>query len=261
MQTFDLSRLGIVTLAAAALTMSGCGGGGGSTGGTIPAPGPSASAPVPVPTTPSATPTPPGSSSQTITTSAGATEGTPGKFQSNEGDTSSGGQGQTVDGISCDPTMSDNYHVHSFLGVYYNGTLMALPAGVGMENPQAPSNGFVNVASCFYYLHTHDQSGLIHVEDPNPNNLPITASMYTLKTFLDVWGISADANHFGPFQGSVRVFTSGASARTSSTVSASNLTYYGSDPNSVPLYSHEVIFVEVGTPPATLPNVYFYEQQ
>lgn len=180
----------------------------------------------------------------------------------NEGDTASGGQGaNTIDNtITCQPTMSNNYHIHIFLGVYVNGQLMALPMAIGMENPGAPSSGFINTATCFYFIHTHDSSGIVHVEDPNPNNLAVTASMYTLQDVLDVWGITASANNFGQFTGPVRVFTSGQTYDGQNTnVPATSLTYWGNNPATVPLYSHEVIYVEVGpTWPTTLPNVVFY---
>jgi hypothetical protein len=159
--------------------------------------------------------------------------------------------------------MPDNYHVHLFLGVYNNGTLMALANGTGMVNPQPPDRtGFVNFANCFYFLHTHDSSGIVHIEDNQ--NVPGTQSIFTLKTYLDIWGITADSNHFGPFTGPVRVFTSGQVYRgnmNNGVVSASTYTFYGTDPTNIPLYSHEVIFVEVGpTYPASLPNVSFYTQ-
>jgi len=209
-----------------------------------------------------ATPTAPSASSQTITTAQGAVDGQPNMFTPTEGDTATGGQGSPVDGITCDPTMSNNYHVHIFLGVYYNGQLMALPTAIGMENPGAASAGFVDSATCFYHIHTHDSSGIVHVEDPNPNNIPITGTMYTLQNVLDVWGITTDANHFGPFTGPVEVFTSGQVYRgdqNNQVTPATDLTYWGQNAATVPLYSHEVIYVEVGpTYPTTLPNVSFY---
>ena len=157
--------------------------------------------------------------------------------------------------------MPNTYHVHIFLGVYDNGTLMALPIGTGMVSPNAPSNGFVNGAQCFYFLHTHDRSGIVHIE--SNMSTPTSQSIYTLKTYLDIWGITADANHFGPFQGPVRVFTSGQVSRgnmNNGLVTASNYTFWGTDPSNVPLYSHEVIFVEVGPNYPALPNVSFYTQ-
>ena len=175
-----------------------------------------------------------------------------------------GGQGQSVDGVSCDPTMSNNYHVHFFLGLYVNGTQYAIPSGLGMKNSQPPVNGFVNSAQCFYHIHTHDSSGIIHVEDPNTTSLPVTATKFTAKTLFDIWGITVNSNQFGPFSGPVRVFTSGQQYRgdqNNGKVSASTLTFWGSDANSIPIYSHELIFIEVGPNyPASLPNVSFYTE-
>lgn len=221
---------------------------------------------------PQATPTNPGSSAQTIVTSSGGINGTINQFTPNVGDTSSGGHGGSVDGITCDPTMSNNYHVHIFLGVYVNGNLTALPGGVGMDNPGAfgsggGGTGFINAATCFYHLHVHDRSGYVHVEDPDPNNVPITGTLYTLKELFDIWGISVNANQFGPFSGPVRVFTSGqtfrggCSSTATCTIPATDLTYYGSDATTVAIYSHEVIYIEIGpTWPTTLPNVEFYTE-
>lgn len=244
--------LHVVALASAA-ALAACGGGSNGSGPVVPG------VPTPVPSSPSATPTPPGSSTQTVVTHAGDVIGTPNGFSPPNADTSSGGQGQTVDGVPCNPVMQSSYHVHPLVALYVNGTQYAIPHGLGMQNPGAPdASGFVNTATCFYYMHTHDSSGIIHIEDPSTT--PNTQSLYTLKTFLDIWGITAGANSFGPFSGPVRVFTSGSVAQSSLTVNASQLTYFGSDPNGVPLYSHEYIVVEVGpTYPTTLPNVQFYE--
>jgi len=237
-----------------------CGGGGGSGPGSPP----STTGPQSNPT-----PTPPGSSTETITTYAGASIGTQGTFSPSEGDTSTGGQGQTVDGITCAATMSNNYHVHVYLGVYVNGSQVSMPAGVGMENPgplgvaPAATPGFVNSATCYYYVHTHDQSGIVHVEDPNPSNVPVTGTVHTLQDLFDEWGITVNANQFGPYSGPVRVFTSGQLYRggNGNAIPATDLTYYGSNAGTVALYSHEVIFIEVGpTWPTTLPNVSFYTQ-
>jgi hypothetical protein len=243
----------------AIVALSACGGGGGGISGA-PASLPTASASA----APTPTPTPPVPGTQTIDTSQGSVSGETGMFDPTEGDTASGGQGSPIDNIDCEPTMSNNYHVHIYLGVFVNGTQMALPTGIGMQDPGPAVQGFVDTASCFYFIHTHDSSGIVHVEDPNPDNAPITSSIYTLQNVLDVWGITADANHFGPFTGPVEVFTSGPVSRggTSTTlVPSTTLTYYGANPNTVPLYSHEVVFVEVGpTFPSSLPSVNFYLQ-
>lgn len=238
------------TLLVAAL-LAGCGGGSSSQ-----------AIPTGVPPGPSATPTPPGPSSTTMVTSAGSINGKADQFMPTQGDTSSGGNGQSVDGVSCDSVMADTYHIHIFLGIYVNGVQYAVPTALGMENPAAPQNGFVNSATCFYWLHSHDSSGIVHVESPDPTGIPITQSAFTLKTLFDIWGITVNANQFGTFSGPVRVFTSGQTYQGGvATIPASDYTYWNADPNTIPIYSHEVVMIEVGpTYPASLPNVHFYEQ-
>ncbi len=278
MLTKVASRTALAALCVAGFGLSACGGGGSGGGGSVPTTAPTSTAPPGTPTPPPATstpavtptpppptlppgptPTPPGASTQTLHATQGGLNGRIGGFTPSEGNTSSGGTGGNVDGIPCLPVMPTTYHVHIFLGVYNNGTLMALPIGTGMVNPGTPVSGFLNTAQCFYFTHTHDSSGIVHIE--SNQNVAVTKSIYTLKTYLDIWGITADANHFGPFQGPVRVFTSGQVYRgnmNNGLVTANNYTYYGSDPSSVPLYSHEVIFVEVGPNYPALPNVSFY---
>jgi hypothetical protein len=188
-------------------------------------------------------------------------------FNPTDQDTSTGGTGQTVDNIpAVTPAQmgqyQSQYHVHAYLALYVNGQQYAIPHGLGMVSPGAPINGFVNSATSFYLIHTHDSSGIIHIESPSNGKPNLASSVYTLKNFLDIWGLTVNSNQFGPFQGPVRVFTSGPMSRSdgnNTTVNASTLTYYGSDPSNVPLYSHEYIVVMVGpTYPTSVPNVDFY---
>jgi len=224
---------------------------------------------MPQQSTPTSSPLP--SPSPTITLSAsvlhaseGGVLGDPDMFTPTFGNTASGGSGSPVDGITCDPTMSNNYHIHVFIGIVVNGVHYALPYAIGMVSPGAPVAGFVNTAHCFYDLHTHDSSGIVHVEDPDPTKAPITASLYTLKNVLDVWGITLDRSHVGQFLGPVVVMTSGQVYRgnqNDATVPSSTYSFYGGDPNSIPLYSHEVIWLMVGpTYPTSLDGVTFYTQ-
>jgi len=75
--------------------------------------------------------------------------------------------------------------------------------------------------------------------------------------------LEQNSNQFGPFMGPVRVFTSGPvyrGATPDQITPASDLAFFGNDPNAVPLYSYEIVDVEVGPSyPATLPNVRFYQ--
>lgn len=196
-----------------------------------------------------------------------------------------GGQGPVgsgaVDGITCDSTMSNVYHVHAFIGLYVNGQEIAIPDAVGLVNPNGESPAAGNTdywknqeiyASCYYHIHTHDASGLIHVEDPDPSGTPITGTLFTTGNFFDEWGLSVAGDHFGPFQGVVSVYTSGQFSRNVSScagtapceVGATNYTLWTGDPTQIPLYSHEVIWFEVGTgnpAPIRLPGINFWTKQ
>jgi hypothetical protein len=198
-------------------------------------------------------------------TGPGKIRGTDDQFSPVDGDTASGGNGQTIDGITCQKTMSNNYHVHVVVVLYVNGVHYALPDTIGMKHPQVePPNGFTKYAYCFYDLHSHDASGYVHVESIDPNHVPITGTIYTLQNLFDVWGITVNANQVGQFTGPVQVVTSGQVYRGgpgNAVVYRSMYSTWQGDPNAVPLYSHEVIFLEVGpTYPTILPNVIFYSE-
>lgn len=165
--------------------------------------------------------------------------------------------------------MSENYHIHVFIGLYVNGTEYALPRGIGVADPTNPNNPSINYATqCFYYTHTHDSTGVVHIEDYNNGLLetPPISTNYILKTFFDVWGITVDNTHFGQFAGPVTVYTSGQVYRgdkNGSTVAENTLTQWTGDPNQIPLYSHEVIWFFIGPPstyPTSLPGVHFFEE-
>jgi hypothetical protein len=95
-------------------------------------------------------------------------------------------------------------------------------------------------------------------------HVPITGTIYSTQNLFDIWGITVNANQVGQFSGPVQVVTSGQVYRGgpgNGVVYRSMYTPWTGDPNAIPLYSHEVIFLEVGpTYPTTLPNVIFYSE-
>jgi hypothetical protein len=232
-----------------------------------PSPSPSASA-APSPTvtpvstaTPNPTPTPtPGPTPEGISLQPGKVVGEDDMFAPPDGDSSTGGQSQAIDGIPCVPSMYNNYHVHVYVGLYVNGKQMAIPDQIGMYQPGQISNGYTNTATCFYYIHTHDASGMIHIE--SPEDQPVSASIYTLQNVLDVWGMTVGPNNVGPFTGTVRTFIGRAKLGTT-TVSPTSYAEYFGDPNAIALYSHEAIWFEVGPPyytPPYIPEIVFYNE-
>lgn len=220
---------------ACASALAGCAGGGSPT--TPPGPGGGGGAPPPT---------------GAITLSSGTVIGEDNTFSPSDGDSSSGGDGQSVDGIPCDTSMSEsNYHVHAFVGIIVNGKQIALPDGLGMKSPGADSGGVTSTASCFYYLHTHDASGVVHIEDPSPASR--STALHTLGQVFAIWGHSLSG---------WTIYTSGQTYRGqgSQLVSSGTYTKYGGTPSSMPLYGHEVIWLESGSPvlsASQLPSVQF----
>lgn len=185
---------------------------------------------------------------------SGAVVGMDDVFSPVDGDASGGGNGQSVDGIPCLPTMDEaHYHIHVFVGLIQNGRELALPDGAGMNNPGPDSDGVTSTASCFYYLHTHDAANIVHVEDPSTASR--TTALHTLGEFFAIWG--------QPLSAWTTIYTSGQTYRGQGLQDVSNSTYtaYTGDPASLPLFAHEVIWLERGSPivPASqLPSVQFH---
>jgi len=76
-----------------------------------------------------------------------------------------------VNGIYCDQLEQTNFHIHVHLSIWINGQQITVPQGTGIA-----SDG-----SCFYWLHTHDTTGVVHIEAPQIATL-------NLGNFLDIWG-------------------------------------------------------------------------
>jgi len=75
-----------------------------------------------------------------------------------------------VDNVYCDKQEQTAFHIHAHLTMYINGQALPLPAQIGIASDQ----------SCLYWLHTHDTTGVIHIEAPANHS-------FTLGDFLDEW--------------------------------------------------------------------------
>jgi hypothetical protein len=194
-----------------------------------------------------------------ITTYPGAVNGEPGQFRPAQGDNKRGGQGGKVDGIPCDTTeYLDDYHIHVFLGIIYNGKQIAVPDAIGLIHPGPKVNGYIATAGCYYFLHTHDESGIFHIEDKE--DLPPTATVHKFKNFLDIWGIKLSQDGLGKLKGSVRAYVGNVPQVGDLTVSK----YAKMDVRDLPslaLRSHEAIWIVIGKPEFNakrMPKVTFY---
>lgn len=79
------------------------------------------------------------------------------------------GISSNISGITCDQTEHLVYHNHTKLVVNNQNQSLTIPAGIGI----VPNE-------CIFWLHTHDDSGIIHVESP-------TKVSFSLGQFLRVW--------------------------------------------------------------------------
>jgi hypothetical protein len=151
-----------------------------------------------------------------------------------EGDTSTGGQGQQVDGVNCRKALSSIYHHHVHLSLFVNGVQYAIPRGTGMKNPG--KSNFIYHADCFYFLHTHDETGIIHIEPP-------TSKPYGLHQYFGIWGMPLSTSNVAGYQGTVTVFVNGTQVNV--------------DPNTLKFNPYDQITLEVGQPVVT-PPVYIF---
>ena len=75
----------------------------------------------------------------------------------------------TVNDIECHSEEHFDLHIHTKLVIMIDNQLYPIPANIGI----IPGH-------CIYWLHTHDNSGLIHIESPIKRN-------FTLGDFLQIW--------------------------------------------------------------------------
>ncbi|HEY7953707.1 MAG TPA: hypothetical protein VII38_00380 [Polyangia bacterium] len=132
-----------------------------------------------------------------------------------------------VDGITCDTNEDLLFHIHAHLAIFVDGQQKLLPGGIGIGPPLQIASGFVVGGSCFSWLHTHDQSGVIHIESP-------VQRTFTLGNFFHIWGQPLSANQVGPAKGAVTAFLNGAA--------------FTGDPSTIPLDAHNLVQLDVGKP-------------
>jgi len=194
-----------------------------------------------------------------INTYPGATFGEPGMFKPKEGDTTAGGHGSKVDGIPCDKMeYLNDYHVHGYLGIVYRGKQIALPTAIGLIRPGPKDDGYVTTAGCYYFIHTHDSSGIVHVE--NKINLPPTATVHPWSAVFDIWGVKLTSTSFGPLKGDIRAFV--GNVPQIGDVTVNSYSQIGvDDAGALKIRSHEVLWLVIDSPSidaSRLPPVTFY---
>ena len=138
--------------------------------------------------------------------------------------------GESVDGIRCESAEQVAYHIHAHLAVFVNGEPRSIPYGIGVVTPavtQTAQGPFVQATRCYYWLHTHTEDGVIHVESP-------TQRQYTLGDFFAIWHQPLSDQQVAAATGTVTAYVNGVR--------------YTGDTRGIPLTEHEDIQLDVGTP-------------
>jgi hypothetical protein len=78
----------------------------------------------------------------------------------------------------------ETFHIHALLHIYVNGLLSPLPANIGLYTAKGLESS----------MHTHDPTGIIHMEAPR-------AYPYTLGDFFAVWGVKLGPAQVGGLTG------------------------------------------------------------
>jgi len=260
--------------------LAACGGGG---GGPVPVTGPTNAPPPPPPPTSA-----PVDSSKLISAEEDFVNGDSSWYTSGSaswsnhaGNPAGGPAGSSVDGATCSNVREGStyppgdFSQHVFVGIYYNGTEEALPQAVGLVNPQSPetaappdypaghpSNNYpVELAQCNYNVHTHDYSGLVHIEDTSVAQSNTTMPAYAnLQTLFDVWGAHFTANGItagsNALSGRAIVYVGTPSGTSGSNDLITSYTLYSGSLSSLTFTKHMAIWIVIGSIPSPgLPEV------
>lgn len=199
----------------------------------------------------------------------------------NAGDTSRAPQGATTDGAPCKNVSEGSqwptgkFTQHIFVGIYYRGTEETLPQAVGMVKPKPPTtpappdwpNGHPNntyaveLSQCRYNVHSHDYSGLVHIEDTLLAQSNTWMPSYAnLKTLFDVWGASITSTGINAganvLSGTTGLYYGLPSARYNGNDLVRSYTLFSGSAGSLHFSKHMAIWIVIGgLPSGGLPEV------
>jgi hypothetical protein len=118
-------------------------------------------------------------------------------------------------------------HIHQHLDVFVNGKHEPVPQGIGIYDGQFLTE-----------LHTHDTSGIIHVESPSSRS-------YDLGQFFGVWGVRLTNDCIGGYCREVTPWALYVDGKR-----------YQGNPAALVLRPHQEIAFVIGKAPKTIPSSY-----
>jgi len=119
-------------------------------------------------------------------------------------------------------------HIHQQLNIFVDGANVPVPANIG-------------IAGFFSPVHTHDTTGVVHVEAP-------FVAKFTLGHFFDIWGVRFTQDCIGSYCASeskpLRLYING--------------TLFSGDYRTVELKAHDVYALVYGTLPQSIPSTFAF---
>lgn len=140
----------------------------------------------------------------------------------------------TLDGIECEKREYSNFHIHSHLDIFINGEKFIVPSNIGI----IPN-------TCLYWMHTHEDSGVIHIESPENRT-------FTLGQFFHIWGEKLSNNQI--FDNIVE------DNKTLSVYINGKKVSDGTEYGQIPLGEHDEIAIVYGRPPESVPSKYDFPE-
>jgi hypothetical protein len=141
----------------------------------------------------------------------------------------------TIDGIECNANEQFLFHIHAHLSIFVNGQLMYIPPQIGIIPEK-----------CIYWLHTHDETGIIHIESPIKRD-------FTLGQFFDLWKKKLENpiifdKLFNSNDNMPEIYING------------NKLSSGTNYRDVKLHAHDEIGLVYGTPPSHITSKYEFPE-
>jgi predicted small secreted protein len=112
-------------------------------------------------------------------------------------------------------------HIHSHLDVFVDGKAVTVPAEIGIDEAEQQISP----------LHTHDTSGVVHIESPVKRD-------FTLGQFMTEWNVPISKDTLGPLKtgggNELHVYVNGKEQ--------------AGDPSALTLVAHDEIAIVYGSP-------------
>jgi hypothetical protein len=136
------------------------------------------------------------------------------------------GNGKPIDGVAC--FINGQIHRHSLISIYKDGKRLGFPTAVGR-----PLHGCNHA----YELHTHDVTGIIHMETD-------VAKTFKLGQWFSLWGQPLNRNGTAGLAGPVRFYV----------IDNERITRYDGNPYDIQMLPHREILIVTGTEMTVVPK-------